>query len=296
MCCPQTERSRRALLLLSKSPKFPDGLANANGVVGKYLMLGNGAGASGLFERPLNEYKGVISGAGIVDYVPSDPKRGFYGGGRLTARGYETPLGMGLNGLSPNAPRWGAGYKKALREEANHKMTITCFTTQMPLETNRVDLDPDVKDEWGLPAMRITSTSHPDDMKCANFFHEKSIEILKAAGATQVWSSPPNDSRGGAHNRGSCRMGNDPKTSVVDKFHRAHEVPNLFVDRRQQPRHGRPQSSDDDDSGAGVSRGGAPDQGREGGQSDHAGVTATDRRPEGQKIRRNAFWSSGLSS
>ncbi|HET9467958.1 MAG TPA: GMC family oxidoreductase [Vicinamibacterales bacterium] len=222
-----TESAR--LLLLSKSAKFPDGLANTNGVVGKYLMLGNGAGASGLFERPLNEYKGVISGAGIVDFVPSDPKRGFYGGGRLTARGYETPLSMGLNGLSPNAPRWGAGYKKALREEANHKMTITCFTTQMPLETNRVDLDPDVKDEWGLPAMRITSTSHPDDMKCAEFFRQKSIEILKAAGATQVWSNPPNDSRGGAHNRGSCRMGNDPKTSVVDKFHRAHDVPNLWI-------------------------------------------------------------------
>ena len=166
---------------------------------------------------------------GIVDFVPSDPKRGFYGGGRLTARGYETPLGMGLNGLSPDAPRWGAGYKKALREEANHKMTITCFTTQMPLETNRVDLDPDVKDEWGLPAMRITSTSHPNDMKCANFFHQKAIEILKAAGATKVWGNPPNDSRGGAHNRGSCRMGNDPRTSVVDKFHKAHDVPNLWV-------------------------------------------------------------------
>jgi choline dehydrogenase-like flavoprotein len=192
-------------------------------------MLGNGAGASGLFENPLNEYKGVISGAGIVDFVPSDPKRGFYGGGRLTARGYETPLGMGLNGLSPDAPRWGAGYKKALREEANHKMAINCFTTQMPLETNRVDLDPDVKDEWGLPAMRITSTSHPDDMKCAEFFRQKSIEILQAAGATKIWSNPVNDSRGGAHNRGSCRMGNDPKTSVVDKFHRAHDVPNLFV-------------------------------------------------------------------
>ena len=111
-----TESAR--LLLLSKSPKFPDGLANANGVVGKYLMLGNGAGASGLFEQPLNEYKGVISGAGIVDFVPSDPKRGFYGGGRLTARGYETPLSMGLGGLSPDAPRWGAGYKKALQRRS----------------------------------------------------------------------------------------------------------------------------------------------------------------------------------
>jgi len=222
-----TESAR--LLLLSKSAKFPDGLANSNGVVGKYLMLGGGAGASGLFEHPLNEYKGVISGAGIVDFVPSDPKRGFYGGGRMTARGYETPLTMGLNGLSPDAPRWGAGYKKALREEANHKMTITCFVTQMPLETNRVDLDPDVKDEWGLPAMRITSTSHPDDIKNMEFFRQKSIEVLQAAGATKVWANPVNDSRGGAHNRGSCRMGNDPKTSVVDKFHRAHDVPNLFV-------------------------------------------------------------------
>ncbi|MSU65880.1 MAG: GMC family oxidoreductase [Opitutus sp.] len=222
-----TESAR--LLLLSKSARFPDGLANANGIVGKYLMLGGGAGASGLFEHPLNEYKGVISGAGIVDYVPSDPKRGFYGGGRLTARGYETPLGMGLGGLSPGAPRWGAGYKRALREEANHKLTINCFVTQLPLETNRVDLDPEVKDEWGLPAMRITSTSHPDDLKNMEFFRQKSLEILQAAGAKQVWAPPVRDSRGGAHNRGTCRMGNDPKNSVVDKFHRAHEVPNLFV-------------------------------------------------------------------
>ena len=217
------------LLLLSKSSRFPDGLANSSGVVGKYFMCGNGATASALFEHPLNEYKGVISGAGIVDYVPSDPKRGFYGGGRLTARGYLTPLDLGLNGLSPEAPRWGAGYKKALREEANHRMTINCFVSQLPLETNRVDLDPDVKDDWGLPAMRITSTSHPDDFKNMEFFRQKSIEILEAAGAKKVWAPPVNDTRGGAHNRGTCRMGNDPKTSVVDKYHKAHDVPNLFI-------------------------------------------------------------------
>ena len=191
--------------------------------------VGGGAGASGLFEHPLNEYKGVVTGAGIVDFVPSDPKRGFYGGGRMTARGYDTPINYGLRGLQPGAPRWGALYKKALMEEANHKMTVTCFVTQLPLETNRVDLDPDVKDDWGLPAMRITSTSHPDDIKNMEFFRQKSVEILEAAGATKVWARPVNDSRGGAHNRGTCRMGNDPKTSVVNKFHRAHDVPNLFI-------------------------------------------------------------------
>jgi choline dehydrogenase-like flavoprotein len=217
------------LLLMSKSARFPDGLANSNGIVGRYLMLGNGANASGLFEHPLNDYKGVVTGAGIVDFVASDPKRGFYGGGRMTARGFDTPISYGLRGLQPGAARWGAAYKKALREEANHKMTVACFVTQLPLETNRVDLDPDVKDDWGLPAMRITSTSHPDDIKNMEFFRQKSIEVLQAAGATKVWSSPVADSRGGAHNRGTCRMGDDPKTSVVNKFHRAHDVPNLFV-------------------------------------------------------------------
>ena len=217
------------LLLLSKSNQFPDGLANSSGVVGRYLMLGGGAGASALFEHRLDDYKGVVSGTGIVDYVPSDPDRGFYGGGRVTSRGYATPISYGLNRLSPGSPRWGAGYKQALREEAGHRMDISCFVTQLPLETNRVDLDPTVTDEWGLPAMRITSTSHPDDMKCREFFRQKSIEILEAAGATRVWASPVSDSRGGAHNRGTCRMGDDPNASVVDKYHRAHDVPNLFI-------------------------------------------------------------------
>jgi choline dehydrogenase-like flavoprotein len=161
--------------------------------------------------------------------VPSDPKRGFYGGGRLTARGYQTPIALGLNGLSADAPRWGAGYKKALREEANHRMTVTCFVTQLPLETNRVDLDPDVRDEWGLPAMRITSKSHPDDIKNMEFFRQKSIDILEAAGARKISAPPVTDTRGGAHNRGTCRMGNDPKTSVIDKYHKTHDVPNLFI-------------------------------------------------------------------
>jgi choline dehydrogenase-like flavoprotein len=222
-----TESAR--LLLMSKSARFPDGLANSSGMVGRYLMLGNTVTANALFDHPLNEYKGVISGAAVVDYVPSDSKRGFYGGGRITARGYQTPLDLGLTGLSPEAPRWGAGYKKALREEANHRMTTLSFVTQMPLETNRVDLDPDVKDEWGLPAMRITSSSHPDDVKNMEFFRKKSMEILEAAGAKKVWAPPVSDARGGAHNRGTCRMGSDPKTSVVDMYHRAHDVPNLFI-------------------------------------------------------------------
>src|SRR5262249_1579828 len=103
------------------------------------------------------------------------------------------------------------------------------YVEQIPLYTNRVARHPYVKDDWALPAMRITSTSHPDDIKNMEFFRQKSIEILEAAGAKKIWAPPVSDSRGGAHNRGTCRMGNDPKKSVVDKYHRAHDVPNLFI-------------------------------------------------------------------
>src|SRR6185312_666844 len=95
------------LLLMSKSARFQNGLANSSGVVGKYLMTGNGGGASGLFSDPLNEYKGCVTGAAILDYVPNDGKgRGFYGGGRMTARGYTSPIPYGLNGVH-GAPSWG---------------------------------------------------------------------------------------------------------------------------------------------------------------------------------------------
>src|SRR6202012_3449062 len=128
-----------------------------------------------------------------------------------------------------NAPSWGAGYKKALMEQANRRLTMVNFISQLPVETNTVDLDPEVKDAWGLPAMRIPSTSHENDFKAMQFFIDKSAEILKAAGATQVGADTISDSKGGAHARGTARMGNDAKASVVNKYHRAHDVPNLFV-------------------------------------------------------------------
>jgi choline dehydrogenase-like flavoprotein len=146
----------------------------------------------------------------------------------MTARGFTSPIDYALGGPH-GAPSWGAEYKKALIDQANRKLYISNFISQMPIETNMVDLDPDVKDAWGLAAMRITTASHENDLKGVRFFIDKSVEVLKAAGATEVWADQVSDSRGGAHARGTCRMGNDPKSSVVNKYHRAHDVPNLFV-------------------------------------------------------------------
>ena len=217
------------LLLMSKSSRFPNGLANSNGVVGRYFIPGCGVSAHGVFEHPLNEYKSVTTTRGIEDFYNADSKRGYYGGGRMDARGNMGPVAFALGGLSPDVPKWGSAFKKAVHEEFSRTFTVQGFLTCLPREQNRIDLDPDVKDAWGLPAMRVTYKDHPDDMKNKQFFNERALEIVEAAGALKKWASPPREERAAGHMMGSCRMGNDPKTSVVDRYHKAHDVPNLYV-------------------------------------------------------------------
>jgi choline dehydrogenase-like flavoprotein len=228
LCANGAETPR--LLLLSTSNLFPNGLANSNGMVGKYLNFGAGATARGVFEHPLNDYKGVQSSRMIEDFYEADPARGFYGGGRMFARfGFDGPIAFALGGLPPDVPRWGSGYKEWVRENFTRIMTVNAFCTSIPLETNTITLDPNVNDAWGLPAMRVTYAEHPDTIRTREFFRDRCLELLDAAGAVQTWAGGIGQSSGGSHLMGSCRMGNDPQSSVVDRFHRAHDVPNLFI-------------------------------------------------------------------
>ena len=108
-------------------------------------------------------------------------------------------------------------------------MVVGTHGTSLPLETNRVDLDPHLKDAWGLPAMRVTYKDHPDDLATSRFLQDRGVEAMQAAGAQQVWKGPVAEAPGSPHLLGTCRMGNDPKSSVVDRYHRTHDIPNLFV-------------------------------------------------------------------
>jgi len=227
LCANGAESPR--LLLLSKSNLFPDGLANSNGLVGKYLMFDTDSGATGIFEHPLNEYKGVVVSRVIHDFYDADPKRGYYGGGGIDARLGSYPIEFALFALSPDTPKWGTGFKKALRDDYNRTLMVFTHLTSLPVEANSITLDPEVKDAWGLPAMRVTYKNHPDDLKNMAFFTEKALELLEAAGAQKKWPVPPHESEVSVHLMGTCRMGNDPKTSVTNKYHRAHDVPNLFI-------------------------------------------------------------------
>ena len=108
-------------------------------------------------------------------------------------------------------------------------MEIFCHGTSLPVETNSFSLDPDLKDAWGLPALRMTYKDHPDDLKLGNWMSARALELLDAAGAKKKWSVPAQEQQFAVHLLGTCRMGNDPKTSVINSDHRTHDVKNLFL-------------------------------------------------------------------
>jgi len=227
LCANGAETPR--LLLNSSTSQFPDGLANGSGVVGRYLMFNTNFGAAGVFEHPLNEYKSVQTTRMILDFYETDPKRGFYGGGGIDARFQQYPMIYALSGLQPGSPTWGMEFKRMLADEYTRTMTLATHGTSLPVETNRVDIDPDLKDAWGLPCMRVTYTDHADDLKSAQFLVDRAAEIIEAAGARKQWKYSVGPTTQSVHLLGTCRMGNDPRTSVVDRYNRTHEVRNLFI-------------------------------------------------------------------
>jgi choline dehydrogenase-like flavoprotein len=228
VCANGAETPR--LLLLSANKQFPDGLANTSGYVGKNLMLNSGGVTTAVFEEPLNDYKGFAVSRILHDFYELDPdKVGFHGGGGLDARFDMTPIGFALGNLPPSSPRWGKGFKEAL----SHNFTRTCeifgHGTSLPVENNSFSLDPDLKDAWGLPALRLTYKDHPDDLKLTGWLNARSAELVEAAGAKKMWAPPVQEQQFAVHLLGTCRMGNDPKTSVINSDHRTHDVKNLFL-------------------------------------------------------------------
>src|SRR5262250_1818977 len=112
VCANGAETPR--LLLLSANKQFPNGLANSSGVVGKYLMLNSGGVATGVFEHPLNDYKGYAVSRLVHDFYELDHEKvGFYGGGGLDARFSATPISFAMGELPPGTPRWGQAFKEA---------------------------------------------------------------------------------------------------------------------------------------------------------------------------------------
>jgi choline dehydrogenase-like flavoprotein len=227
LACGALESAR--LLLLSRSGRFPNGLANTNDLVGRNVTFHEYSAAVGLFDDPIYAWAGggYVS-ASSFQFYEHDERRGHVSGGHLACAGVGIPLP--INWRLPDAPVWGAVAKQNDRDNFNHSMAVAMVLHDMPRHDNRVDLDDAVKDAWGLPAARITLTPHDNDLKQGRFLIDRAADILEAAGSKKVQKVYAQRVTGNcSHQHGTLRMGVDPSTSVLDKYCRAHEVDNLYA-------------------------------------------------------------------
>jgi gluconate 2-dehydrogenase alpha chain len=226
------------LLLLSKTSKFPDGLANSSGHVGKGLMAHMGARVFVTFDdRYVNIYMGPSAQKHSIDDFNADnfdhSGLGFIRGAQISVAPAATeagPIGAADSLSPPGIRRWGAEYRDFLAKYFARYLAITAQTENLPYPDQMIDLDPNVRDHWGLPAPRLTYDSRrPNELARVEFTGNKAEELGRAMGGARVWRSPERSGAPGAHHEGGTRMGSDPKTSVVNRYSQSWDIPNLFI-------------------------------------------------------------------
>ena len=227
------------LLLLSKTAKFPNGLANSSGHLGRHIMAHIGARAFAAFDdRHVNVYMGPSAQKNSIDDFNGDnfdhKTLGFIRGAQISAgpAGLEGgPLGTAVSmNPPPGVPRWGAAYRDFYAQYYTRHTALTGQTENLPYSDQMIDLDPHVRDAWGLPAPRMTyDWRRPNERARVEFIQKKMVEIGHAMDATLVWTAPFSPGSPGAHHQGGARMGAHPKESVVNKYSQSWDIPNLFV-------------------------------------------------------------------
>ena len=220
--------------MLSASALFPDGLSNNAGMVGKYYFGHGNWSVNGIFPSKLNLFCGPQGQAVNIDDFNADnfdhTGLGFIRGTYICARNQLLPI-AGSGNLPPGTPTWGSQYKEFLRQNFNHigGLGSAGSAEVLPYEANFLDLDPDVKVPLGMPVIRITFDIYDNEKRMYAYLQDRSEELMQEMGATGIWKPTPGAGRASTHAQGGTRMGNDPQRSVVDKYCRCHEVPNLFI-------------------------------------------------------------------
>jgi len=217
------------LLLNSRSPQFPDGLANRSGLVGKNLMFHPYAMVTGIFEQPLEGYKGP-TGCCIMsqEFYETDLSRGFVRGYSFEIlRGFG-PVSTALWGMANGRVPSGADHHRAYAELFDRTAGMVVICEDLPESSNCVTLDPNLTDSDGIPAPKVTYRLSENSTKMLAHSVARGREVLEAAGARDTVAESPLPFAGW-HLMGTARMGTDPKRSVVNEWGRCHDVRNLFI-------------------------------------------------------------------
>ena len=209
------------LLLNSASEMFPNGLANSSDQVGRNYMRHTTGSVYATFDKPVKMWRGTTMAGIVQDEARHDPARGFVGGYELETLSLGLPFMAAF--LDPGA--WGREFTSALDSYEN-MAGMWIVGEDMPQATNRVTLNMDVKDQYGLPVANVHFDDHPNDIAMRNHAYDQGQAIYDAVGATRTFPTPPYPS---THNLGTNRMSEDPKDGVVNKWGQTHDIANLFI-------------------------------------------------------------------
>jgi choline dehydrogenase-like flavoprotein len=208
------------LLLNSASSKFPDGLANSSGQVGRNYMRHMTGSVYAVFDKPVHMYRGTTMAGIVRDEGRHDPGRGFVGGYEMETLSLGLPFMAAF--LDPGA--WGREFTSAIDGYSN-MAGMWLVGEDMPQETNRITLS-DVKDQYGLPVANVRFDDHPNDVAMRNHAYKQGAALYDAVGATRTFPTPPYPS---THNLGTNRMSANARDGVVNKYGQAHDISNLFI-------------------------------------------------------------------
>ncbi|MCO6187720.1 GMC family oxidoreductase [Rhizobium sp. L1K21] len=212
---------------------------SGEGVVGKNYAYQVTSGVSVFFDKDvhINPYVGAGALGMVIDEFNGDnfdhTGLGFIGGGYI-ATWQTNGRPMETHRVPEGTPKFGAGWKQAVRDNYNHSLGIGTHGAVMSYRGNYLDLDPTYKDAYGRPLMRMTFDFGDNEMKMSNFLTDRAVEIARAmngreirvARRTRPYSIVPYQS---THNTGGTIMGDNPRDSVINKYQQSWDLPNLFL-------------------------------------------------------------------